>query len=84
MTDEVPHIFADLSLARRLERVEALPDGHTLRLTVLGGVDAVVKAAARYRLVNLVSREPSLEDVFLRYYQGEHVADRQEADRVVS
>ena len=67
-----------------LERVEALPDGRTLRLTVQGEVDAVVKAAAQYRLVNLVSREPSLEDIFLRYYQGEHVAARQETDRVVS
>jgi ABC-2 type transport system ATP-binding protein len=67
-----------------LERVEALPDGRTLRLTVQGGVDAVVKAAAQYRLVNLVSREPSLEDIFLRYYQGENVADRQDTDRVVS
>jgi ABC-2 type transport system ATP-binding protein len=52
-----------------LERLEALPNGRTLRLTVRGGLDAVVKAAAQYPLANFVSREPSLEDIFLRYYQ---------------
>jgi ABC-2 type transport system ATP-binding protein len=54
-----------------VERVEALPGGLTLRLTVQGGLDAVVKAAARYPVVNLVSHEPSLEEIFLRYYEGD-------------
>ena len=53
-----------------VERVEALPDGRSLRLTVQGPADAVVKAAARHPVVTLTSHEPSLEDVFLRYYEG--------------
>jgi ABC-2 type transport system ATP-binding protein len=51
-------------------RVESVADGHTLRLVVQGGADAVIKAAARYSVVTLTSHEPSLEDIFLRYYEG--------------
>jgi ABC-2 type transport system ATP-binding protein len=57
-----------------VERVEELPDGHTLRLTVQGGVDAVIKAAARHSVVNLTSHEPSLDDIFLTYYEKDGTA----------
>jgi ABC-2 type transport system ATP-binding protein len=53
-----------------VEQVEALDDGHTLRLAVQGGLDAVIKAAAQHAVVALTSHEPSLEDIFLRYYEG--------------
>jgi ABC-2 type transport system ATP-binding protein len=56
-----------------VEQVDALPDGHTLRLSVSGGLDGVVKAAAQYPVVTLTSQEPSLEEVFLRYYEGDGV-----------
>jgi ABC-2 type transport system ATP-binding protein len=52
-----------------VEKVEQLNHGHALRLTVQGPADAVVKAAARYPVVSLTSYEPSLEDIFLRYYE---------------
>jgi ABC-type multidrug transport system ATPase subunit len=48
---------------------ESLPDGHSVRLAMQGSADAVIKAAAQHRVVSLVSHEPSLEDIFLRYYQ---------------
>jgi ABC-2 type transport system ATP-binding protein len=67
-----------------LERIEALSDGRTLRLTVQGGMDEVIKAAAQYSLTNFVSREPSLEDIFLRYYATDGMADQKETGRVVS
>ncbi|MGH2487953.1 MAG: DUF4162 domain-containing protein, partial [Ktedonobacterales bacterium] len=57
-----------------VRQVEALPDGHTLRLTVQGGVGAVIKAAAQYSILTLTSHEPSLEDIFLRYYQSDNHA----------
>ena len=41
-----------------------------LRCTVVGDIDAVVKAAARYRVVNVVSNDPSLEEIFLAFYEG--------------
>jgi ABC-2 type transport system ATP-binding protein len=52
-----------------VRRVEI--DGATARLEIDGPMDAVVKAIARSELVELVAREPSLEDVFLAYYAPE-------------
>ena len=63
-------------------QVETLADGHTLRLTVQGEADAVIKAAAQYAVVTLTSHEPSLEDIFLRYYEGDGQALK-EASHVV-
>lgn len=53
--------------------VEALNNGHGVRLTMQGPADAVIKAAARYPVVSLTSYEPSLEDIFLRYYEADVV-----------
>ncbi len=52
-------------------QVETLPGGHTLRLAMQGEADAVIKAASHYAVVSLTSHEPSLEDIFLRYYEGD-------------
>jgi ABC-2 type transport system ATP-binding protein len=38
---------------------------------VQGGADAVIKAAAQHAVVSLTSHEPSLDDIFLRYYQAD-------------
>jgi ABC-2 type transport system ATP-binding protein len=51
--------------------VETLNQGHGVRLAMQGSADAVIKAAARYPVVSLTSYEPSLEDIFLRYYQAD-------------
>ena len=40
-------------------------EGATLRCRVTGGVDAVIKAAARHTVLGITSHEPSLEDLFL-------------------
>ena len=61
-----------------VERVDALPDGRTLRLIVQGDIDAVLKTAARYHVTTFVSHEPSLEDVFLRFYQDDGGAARED------
>jgi ABC-2 type transport system ATP-binding protein len=61
--------------------VEALHDGHGVRLAMQGPADAVVKAAARYPVVSLTSYEPSLEDIFLRYYEADSPGST-EADHV--
>lgn len=52
-------------------QVDRLEDGRSLRIAVQGGADAVVKAAARYPVVTLTSHEPSLEEIFLRFYEGD-------------
>jgi ABC-2 type transport system ATP-binding protein len=53
--------------------LETLNHGLALRLSVQGAADAVIKAAARYPVVSLTSHEPSLEDIFLRYYEADGV-----------
>jgi ABC-2 type transport system ATP-binding protein len=59
---------------------EALPgvsdlvaDDHVLRMRVAGAITPVVRAAARYELLDFVSREPSLEETFLAQYGREAV-----------
>ena len=51
--------------------VEQLDSGSAVRIAIQGSADAVIKAAAKYPVVSLTSYEPSLEDVFLGYYEGE-------------
>jgi ABC-2 type transport system ATP-binding protein len=43
-------------------------DEHVLRLRVSGSITPVVREAARYDLLDFVSREPSLEETFLAQY----------------
>ena len=43
-------------------------DDHVLRMRVSGPITPVVQAAARYELLDFVSREPSLEETFLAQY----------------
>jgi ABC-2 type transport system ATP-binding protein len=68
-----------------VDQVEALPDGRTLRVAVSGGLDGVIKAAAQHPIVTLTSQEPSLEDIFLRYYEGQTAGGQvaREASHVV-
>jgi ABC-2 type transport system ATP-binding protein len=50
---------------------EVLVDGGHARIAVEGSMDAVVKAAARFNVVTIVSHEPNLEDAFLAFYREE-------------
>ena len=52
---------------------ELVTQDHTLRMRVAGAITPVVRAAARYELVDFVSREPSLEETFLAQYGREAV-----------
>ena len=49
--------------------VEKLDGGSGLKIEMQGPADAVIKQAAQHRVVSLTSYEPSLEDVFLKYYE---------------
>jgi len=59
--------------------VELSKDGHAVRLAMQGAADAVIKAAAQYPVVSLTSYEPSLEDIFLRYYEPEKKPSKETA-----
>ncbi len=58
-----PSTFAGLD---GVDDVEA--DGTVVRMRVSGPIGAVIAAAAPHGLVDVVSREPNLEDVFLAQY----------------
>jgi len=85
---EITITFADAVPAEAFKtldgvaQVETLADGHSLRLVMQGEADAVIKAAAQHAVVTLTSHEPSLEDIFLRYYEGDGLAVK-EASHVV-
>jgi ABC-2 type transport system ATP-binding protein len=63
-----------------VDAFEALPgvsdvhaDDHVLRMRVAGAITPVVQTAAKYELLDFVSREPSLEETFLAQYGREAV-----------
>ncbi len=59
--------------------VESLSGGSAVRLAMQGAADAVIKAAAQFPVVSLTSYEPSLEDVFLRFYERDGEAPKEAA-----
>ena len=61
-----PSAFAGLA---GVSDVEAA--GHVITMRVSGPIGAVISVAAAHGIVDVVSREPNLEDVFLAQY-GEH------------
>jgi ABC-type multidrug transport system ATPase subunit len=63
--------------------VARLNDGRAVRLAMQGSADAVIKAAAHYPVISLTSYEPSLEDVFLRYYESDGRPAKEAAANVV-
>jgi beta-exotoxin I transport system ATP-binding protein len=66
------HFAADVGVDafRHLPSVVAA-EGHgdSVTLTVQGELDEIIKAAAQHTVVNVETREPSLEEIFLRAYQ---------------
>lgn len=69
---EVELRFAEPVPAAAFETIEGVAnvveEGRTLRMLVTGPIAPVVRMAARHELVDFVSREPSLEEVFLSEY----------------
>jgi ABC-2 type transport system ATP-binding protein len=50
---------------------DVVAEDHILRMRVSGSIAPVVREAARYELLDFVSREPSLEETFLSMYGHE-------------
>ena len=72
--EEVPPDAFLLPGTRELQR-----DGNMLHLEVQDGLDAVLKAIARYRVVDLRTEQPSLDQVFRAYYQEAAVEEHNAA-----
>jgi ABC-2 type transport system ATP-binding protein len=63
----------DIQAAAGVDRVEA--EGQVVRCIVRGSFQPLMKALAASQVVNFISHEPSLEEVFLTYYrEGSEVA----------
>jgi ABC-2 type transport system ATP-binding protein len=63
-----PEDFADLEGVQNVA-----VDDRSLRCEIVGSLDPLIKAAARYEVLNVTTQDPTLEDVFLAYYgRGEH------------
>jgi ABC-2 type transport system ATP-binding protein len=46
-------------------------DGNTISLRLHDGIDALVKAAARHTLVDMIVVHPTLDEIFMSYYEGQ-------------
>jgi ABC-2 type transport system ATP-binding protein len=71
---EVDVTFASTAAAEWFSSVagvrsaELVNGGRVVRLTVQGDLAAVLQVAAQHGATNLTTREPGLEEIFLRYY----------------
>jgi ABC-2 type transport system ATP-binding protein len=83
---EMAITFADAIPSETFKRLDGVVDvetfdhGSGVRLTMQGPADAVIKAAARYPVLSLTSHEPSLEDMFLHYYEADGAGAREVHD----
>ncbi len=74
---EIEVVFAEPVSASVFEGVPGVTDvatdgkqATTLRFTVTGSLDPVVKKLGEHQVVDLISRLPDLEDVFMTFYAG--------------
>jgi ABC-2 type transport system ATP-binding protein len=49
--------------------IKIINDGDTVQMTVQDDLSGVIQAAAAHNAVSIVTRQPSLEEIFLRYYE---------------
>ena len=71
--------FASLAGVSELRR-----DGAMVRLQAREGIDALLKAIACYRVLDLRTEQPSLEDAFLAYYTAPDPSPDEERRHVAS
>ncbi|MEX2133536.1 MAG: ABC transporter ATP-binding protein, partial [Acidimicrobiia bacterium] len=46
-------------------------DGKVMRCRLTGEADQLIKAVARHRVIDFISEEPDLEEMFFHYYTGD-------------
>jgi len=61
-------------LFEMLDGVQSLSvEGPVLRCNVIGTLDSLIKTAAQFEVVDIISQEPNLEEIFLDFYSEGHV-----------
>jgi ABC-2 type transport system ATP-binding protein len=75
-------MFASPVAPAVFEGIEGVSDvtatNHTVSMRVSGPIGAVIAVAAQHGIVDVVSREPNLEDVFLAQYGGHPITEAAE------
>jgi ABC-2 type transport system ATP-binding protein len=68
-------VFTDTITADDFTAIENVSDvavdGPVMTCKLLGEADALVKAAARHSVIDLLAEEPQLEELFFHYYAGD-------------
>jgi ABC-2 type transport system ATP-binding protein len=67
-----------------VSNVHASADGRTVELTVSGDMRDVLRIAADQGAINLTTHEPSLEEIFLRYYTGTPTSPTSQVSRAAA
>ncbi len=62
-----PPSVEDFTALPGMRQVEVT--GNTVQLAFEGSADALLKAAARYEVLEIRSRQDDLEDIFLNYFR---------------
>lgn len=70
VTFEVAPKAEDFKSATGVKDVKS--DGKVLHCSVVGTLDSFIKDIAKYKVVNIVTEEPNLEEIFMSYYRGEN------------
>src|SRR6185437_166665 len=65
-----PEWFAALP---NVSDIKIINEGDTVQFTVQDDLSGVIRVAAEHHAISLVTRQPNLEEIFLRYYQPEPV-----------
>lgn len=47
-------------------------EGNSLRCKIVGNLDQLIKTAGKHTVLNIISREPDLEEMFMGYYEGQN------------
>ncbi len=63
----MPMFNVDCGRTRHLEKVEV--ENNSIKLNVTVSLDSVIKEISNYEVLNVISEEPSLEDLFMNYYE---------------
>ena len=54
-----------------IENVQKIAsETNTIKLNVTGSLDSVIKEISKFEVLNIISEEPSLEDLFMNYYES--------------
>ena len=54
-----------------IENVQKIAsETNSIKLNVTGSLDSVIKKISKFEVLNIISEEPSLEDLFMNYYES--------------